>query len=144
MHIAASACCIMKPTEVLPMQRRTFAFHIALDAHLQTNAFIAGKCDLSTWMAQSVAAHDGVRRYVAGQGIRPGMLLGSKTIRFAEGAAAPAGIFRIRASPVFGGDSGMVAYECVVDEVSTGRRWAEARLACRVGGAGEAISDSQD
>ena len=96
------------------------------------------------WMAQSVAAHDGVRRYVAGQGIRPGMLLGSKTIRFAEGAAAPAGVFRIRASPVFGGDSGMVAYECVVDEVSTGRRWAEARLACRVGGAGEAISDSQD
>lgn len=95
------------------------------------------------WMAQSVAAHDGVRRHAQGQAIRPGMLLGSKKIRFIEGAATPAGVFRIRVRPVFGGNSGMVAYECFVDEVSTGRRWAEARLACRVGGGAEPISDQK-
>ncbi len=85
------------------------------------------------WMAQTVAAHDGVRRHGRGEGIRPGMLLGTKKLSVFEQALAPESEYAVRARHVFGGDTGMVSYDCEAFEIGSGRLQAKARLACRVG-----------
>ncbi|MFK7895767.1 MAG: hypothetical protein AB8G23_08035 [Myxococcota bacterium] len=103
----------------------------------------AGAWHALEWMAQTVAAHDGVRRHAAGESIRPGMLLGTKRLEVFGGDLQPGAEFDVRVRHVFGGDSGMVSYDCEVRESGgAGEVRAKARLACRVGTAGAPLVPS--
>ena len=85
------------------------------------------------WMAQAVAAHDGIRRHSRGEAIRPGMLLGTKKLELWDPVLHPALEYAVRVRHVFGGESGMVSYDAEVFRIDSGRLQAKARLACRVG-----------
>jgi uncharacterized membrane protein/predicted hotdog family 3-hydroxylacyl-ACP dehydratase/3-hydroxymyristoyl/3-hydroxydecanoyl-(acyl carrier protein) dehydratase len=85
------------------------------------------------WMAQCVAAHDGMERYRSSLPIRPGMLLGTQRFELTPDDFAEGESLIVSAIRVFGGDTGMVAYECRVEEEGSGRLRGSARLSCRVG-----------
>lgn len=65
-------------------------------------------------MAQAVAAHVGLRGWLAGRPPRPGVLLGSRAYR-ANAASVPAGTrLAVSAKASYADESGFGAYECAI------------------------------
>jgi predicted hotdog family 3-hydroxylacyl-ACP dehydratase len=80
-------------------------------------------------MAQCIAAHAGMVAHRTGEEPRIGLLLGTRRLtlhvpRFVQGQR-----LRVRARQTWGGDSGMVAFECAIED-DGGELLAEARLNC--------------
>ena len=99
----------------------------------QADGVEVGPCVALEWMAQCVAAHDGVARHRWGLPIRPGILLGTQRFELSSKNFKQGEAFLVTAVRILGGDTGMVSYDCSVKEVKSGRSRGSARLSCRIG-----------
>ena len=118
---------------------RCLARAASLHAGLGAGGEVGGWAAIE-WMAQAVAAHDGARRSLAGQPIRPGMLLGTPRLELAADAFQLEEAFWIDVRRVLGDDeSSMVVYEASVQRTSDGQPRAAARISCRIGSPGEPL-----
>ena len=79
------------------------------------------------YMAQCVAAHGGLASRARGEPPRPGLLLGSRRVRFATARFAPDRELRVEARHTRG-ESGLVAFDCEVREAAGGERLVWARV----------------
>jgi predicted hotdog family 3-hydroxylacyl-ACP dehydratase len=92
-----------------------------LDAHGAMPAWIGIEL-----MAQAVAAHVGLRGWLAGTPPKPGVLLGSRAYR-ASASSVPAGTrLQVSARTSYMDESGFAAYDCAIRTAE--RRVAEATL----------------
>lgn len=128
-HDQEETCCLVSPDDLGEFS----------SARGEAGAWVALE-----WMAQCVAAHDGVERQRRGLAIRPGMLLGTKRLEIDAGPFKRGETFYVTTRRIFGGDTGMVAYDCEVTEAGTGRKRATARLSCRVGMPGAPLVETPD
>jgi uncharacterized membrane protein/predicted hotdog family 3-hydroxylacyl-ACP dehydratase len=88
------------------------------------------------WMAQAVAVHAGLARRARGEAPCLGLLLGSKRVSFARSAYTRDEQLRVVVSRIWGGAFGAASFDCRVESIESGERWAEARLSCFVPEAG--------
>ncbi len=79
------------------------------------------------YMAQCAAAHGGLRCRALGEPPRPGLLLGSRRVRLHVDAFAPGQPLRVTARH-HRGETGLVAFDCRIDDAGSGRPLAEGRL----------------
>jgi predicted hotdog family 3-hydroxylacyl-ACP dehydratase len=77
-------------------------------------------------MAQCVAVHGGLAARARGEPLRPGLLLGSRRVRFGAQALPPREL-AVEARH-HRGDRGLVAFDCQVRDPSDGLRLVEGRL----------------
>ncbi|MDH3213403.1 MAG: hypothetical protein OEM05_13045 [Myxococcales bacterium] len=78
------------------------------------------------YMAQCVAVHGGLAARARGEPLRPGLLLGSRRVRFGAQALPPRELaVEVRHHR---GGRGLVAFDCQVRDPSDGRRLVEGRL----------------
>lgn len=95
------------------------------------------------WMAQAVAAHDGLRRLDAQEaartasGPRIGLLLGAKRARWHRPRLDRCADFDVEVVHLWGGTEGLAAFACRVLEADTGQLVAESQLSCFVPAPGE-------
>ena len=79
------------------------------------------------YMAQCVAAHGGLASRERAEPPRPGLLLGSRRVRFATASFAPNRELRVDARH-HRGESGLVAFDCEVREAAGGEPLVRARV----------------
>jgi predicted hotdog family 3-hydroxylacyl-ACP dehydratase len=82
------------------------------------------------YMAQCIAAHAGMVGREKGLPPQPGMLLGSRRVRFHTPRFAPGQRLRVCARHVWGSAPGLVAFDCTLEDAASGARLAEGRLNC--------------
>ena len=78
------------------------------------------------YMAQCVAVHGGLAARARGEALRPGLLLGSRRVRFGA-QNLPSRELTVEARH-HRGDSGLVAFDCEVRDPSDGRPLVEGRV----------------
>jgi predicted hotdog family 3-hydroxylacyl-ACP dehydratase len=69
-------------------------------------------------MAQAVAAHAGLRGWLAGKPPKPGVLLGSRLYRVGASRVAAGTLLRITARVSYADESGFGAYDCAIRDGS--------------------------
>ena len=79
------------------------------------------------YMAQCIAAHGGLVARALGEPLRPGVLLGSRRLRFGVGRFASDRELRVTARH-HRGERGLVSFDCEVREASGGPPLVEGRL----------------
>ena len=77
------------------------------------------------YMAQAVAALDGVRLCEAGQGVPPGYLLGTRRLEATDGYFQPGETLRITVHEVLQGENGLGVFSCLLGA-------AERSLSCQL------------
>ncbi|MGH0035907.1 MAG: 3-hydroxylacyl-ACP dehydratase [Myxococcota bacterium] len=82
------------------------------------------------FMAQCVAAHAGLVGRLAGEPPKIGLLVGSRRVRFHRAMYTAGQCLSVSARRTWGQDSGLVAFECAIDDARTDERLAEGRLNC--------------
>jgi predicted hotdog family 3-hydroxylacyl-ACP dehydratase len=82
------------------------------------------------FMAQCVAAHAGLAGRASGEPPRIGLLVGSRRVRFHRSAYSPGETLVVTARRTWGQETGLVAFECTIDDGETNERLAEGRLNC--------------
>ena len=85
-------------------------------------------------MAQCIAAHAGIEGRLLGEPPRVGLLLGSRRVRFHCPRYAPDQQLSVVAVRIWGRESGLVSFDCRVEDAGRKRRLAEGRLNCFVPG----------
>jgi len=81
-------------------------------------------------MAQCIAVHGGLAGRVAGERPRIGLLVGSRRVRFHRPEFRAGRTLRARARRTWGQATGLVSFDCSIDDAATGDLLAEARLNC--------------
>jgi predicted hotdog family 3-hydroxylacyl-ACP dehydratase len=95
-----------------------------------TSVIVSGQVPFSGWyleqdktmpswisiemMAQAIAVHIGLESRQHGGPVKPGMLIGCKSLEILISAFEASEKFRVRAEVVYRDDSGFAAYDCVV------------------------------
>lgn len=82
------------------------------------------------YMAQCIAAHSGLVGRAAGIPPRLGFLLGSRRVSFYAPCYRRGQTLRATARRVWGKTSGMVSWDCSLEDADTGELLAEGRLNC--------------
>lgn len=82
------------------------------------------------YMAQCIAAHGTLMALASKETPRIGLLLGSRRIRMHSGHFVTGQQLVARATPVWGGREGLVAFECSLECANTRALLAEGRLNC--------------
>jgi predicted hotdog family 3-hydroxylacyl-ACP dehydratase len=105
---------------------------VAIDAQ---TLFVQGDGAVGSWvgieyMAQCVAAHAGLLARAMGKEPRVGYLVSSRRLRFHAPRFVPGQELRISAAQLWGGQQGMVSFQCKVEDVSSGALLVEGRLNC--------------
>jgi len=101
----------------------------------QCALFTAADGSLPCWvgielMAQCIAVHAGLMGRAQGQPPRIGFLLGARRIRFHQPRYEAGQSVEVTATHVWGGELGMVAFDCSIVARSSGVLLADARLNC--------------
>jgi predicted hotdog family 3-hydroxylacyl-ACP dehydratase len=78
------------------------------------------------YMAQCVAVHGGLAARARGEALRPGLLLGSRRLRFGA-QSLPSRELRVEARH-HRGETGLLAFDCEVRDPSDGRSLVEGRV----------------
>jgi predicted hotdog family 3-hydroxylacyl-ACP dehydratase len=81
-------------------------------------------------MAQCVAAHAGLVGRAAGTQPRVGFLLGSRRVRFHRPRFLPGQTLKVSARHEWGAETGLVAFECAIEDAQSGECLAAGRLNC--------------
>jgi predicted hotdog family 3-hydroxylacyl-ACP dehydratase len=82
------------------------------------------------YMAQCVAAHAGMLGRAVGAEPRVGYLVSSRRLRFHAPRFVPGQQLRVSAAQLWGGQQGMVSFQCKVEDASSGALLVEGRLNC--------------
>jgi predicted hotdog family 3-hydroxylacyl-ACP dehydratase len=82
------------------------------------------------YMAQCIAAHAGLLARAAGRPPRVGFLVGSRSLRFHAERFRAGQRLAISAAHLWGQESGMVTFECRIEDEASGRLLVEGRLNC--------------
>ena len=67
------------------------------------------------YMAQAVAALDGIRLREAGRGVPPGYLLGTRRLEQTDGYFQPGATLRITVQEVLQGENGLGIFSCLLE-----------------------------
>jgi len=91
--------------------------------------------DVPAWvglefLAQCIAAHAGLIGREAGASPKLGFLLGSRRLRFHTARFGRGSSLLVKVTRVWGGSSGMVAFDCSIEDRQTGERLVDGRLTC--------------
>jgi predicted hotdog family 3-hydroxylacyl-ACP dehydratase len=105
---------------------------VSIDAQ---ELFVQGDGGIGSWvgveyMAQCVAAHAGLLGRAVGQEPRVGYLVSSRSLRFHAPRFVPGQELRVSAVQLWGGQGGMVSFQCKVEDASSGALLVEGRLNC--------------
>jgi predicted hotdog family 3-hydroxylacyl-ACP dehydratase len=92
-------------------------------------------------MAQCIAAHAGLCGWAAAGPVRAGLLLGTRRMEFYCPRYIPGQSLRIRARRSWGKTSGMVRFDCSIEDDATGAMLAVASLNCFLPPAGSELLD---
>ncbi len=79
------------------------------------------------YMAQCVAAHGGLVSRARAESPRPGLLLGSRRVRFSTASFSPERELRVEARHHHG-ESGLVAFDCEIRDAAGGEPLVRARV----------------
>ena len=117
---------------VLEHARDATACSVAIAAQ---TLFVQGDGSVGSWvgveyMAQCVAAHAGLHARAMGKQPRVGYLVSSRRLRFHAPRFVPGQELRISVAQLWGGQQGMVSFECKVEDASSGALLVEGRLNC--------------
>jgi len=82
------------------------------------------------FMAQCIGAHAGLAAGGRGEAPRMGFLLGSRRIQFHCARYRPGQSLRVTAVHLWGEPPGLVAFNCSIEDASSGDCLAEGRLNC--------------
>jgi predicted hotdog family 3-hydroxylacyl-ACP dehydratase len=91
------------------------------------------------YMAQCIAAHAGLAARADGNLPRIGFLLGTRRAVFHCDRFEPGTTLRASAERTWGGEEGMVSFECRLEDSDSGALLAEARLNCYLPREGEEL-----
>lgn len=80
------------------------------------------------YLAQSIAALNGLRRRQLGASVDLGMLISARRVSFSQAYFPEGGVLHVRIHEVAGGDTGMAAYRCMISDGRTGVLLAEGQL----------------
>ena len=105
---------------------------VAVDAQ---TLFVQHDGSIGSWvgieyMAQCVAAHAGMLARALGQEPRVGYLVSSRRLRFHAPRFVPGQELRVSAAQLWGGQKGMVSFQCRVEDAGSGELLVEGRLNC--------------
>jgi predicted hotdog family 3-hydroxylacyl-ACP dehydratase len=105
---------------------------VAIDAQ---QLFVQRDGSIGSWvgveyMAQCIGAHAGLLARAVGAEPRVGYLVSSRRLRFHAPRFVPGQELRISAAQLWGGQKGMVCFECKVEDASSGTLLVEGRLNC--------------
>ena len=95
------------------------------------------------YMAQCIAVHGGLQALAQGEPLRPGVLLGSRRLRFGVQRFARGRELRVSARR-HGGERGLVAFDCEVWDASGGPPLVEGRLNVYIVGSFEELEAVRD
>jgi len=117
---------------VLAHERKATACSLAIDAQ---ELFRQDDGSVAIWvgveyMAQCVAAHAGLIARAAGLEPRVGYLVSSRRLRFHASRFDPGQRLHISAAQLWGGDEGLVAFQCRIEDARSGALLVEGRLNC--------------
>jgi predicted hotdog family 3-hydroxylacyl-ACP dehydratase len=110
----------------------------------QCGLFTDARGDLPCWvgvelMAQCIAVHAGMLGRAQGLPPRIGFLLGARRVSFHRPRFAAGEMVDVTATHVWGGDLGMVAFDCTIVARGSGELLADARLNCFLPREGELL-----
>jgi predicted hotdog family 3-hydroxylacyl-ACP dehydratase len=119
-------------TRVLAHAREGTSCTVAIDAQ---DLFRAHDGTIASWigveyMAQCVAAHAGLIGRAAQREPRVGYLVSSRRLRFHVPRFDAGQTLRVSASQLWGGEQGLVAFQCKVEDHGSGALLVEGRLNC--------------
>lgn len=105
---------------------------VAIDAQ---RLFVQRDGSVGSWvgveyMAQCVGAHAGMIARAAGEEPRVGYLVSSRRLRFHAPRFVPGQELRVSAVQLWGGQQGMVSFQCKIEDASSGALLVEGRLNC--------------
>jgi predicted hotdog family 3-hydroxylacyl-ACP dehydratase len=119
-------------TRVLAHERAGTSCAVAID---EQHLFRADDGSIASWigveyMAQCVAAHAGLMGRSLQRAPRVGYLVSSRRLRFHVPRFEPGQTLRVSAAQVWGGEQGMVSFQCRIEDHGSGTLLAEGRLNC--------------
>src|SRR5262245_31438808 len=117
---------------VLAHARDATACAVAIDAQ---ELFVQRDGSVGSWvgveyMAQCVGAHAGMIARAAGHEPRVGYLVSSRRLRFHAPRFVPGQELRVSAVQLWGGQQGMVSFQCKIEDAGSGALLVEGRLNC--------------
>jgi len=129
------------PTRVLFHDRTRTECVVAIDRQF---LFVEPDGGVPAWigieyMAQCIAAHAGLAARAEGNAPRIGFLLGTRRVDFHCDRFEPGTTLRASAERTWGGEEGMVSFECRLADADSGALLAEARLNCYLPPEGEGL-----
>jgi predicted hotdog family 3-hydroxylacyl-ACP dehydratase len=140
-EVVPHAGAMVFPTRVLAHDRARTVCAVAID---RQSLFVESDGGVPAWvgieyMAQCIAAHAGLVARADGNEPRIGFLLGSRRVVFHCDRFEPGTILRASAERTWGGEDGMVSFECQLEDSHSGALLAEARLNCYLPPEGEGL-----
>lgn len=80
------------------------------------------------YMAQAIAAHAGYKAHLRGDPVKVGFLLGARRYQCNVPAFTLGSVLHVRIQHAMQGDNGLAAFECSIDDASTGAPLAHATV----------------
>ena len=119
-------------TRVLAHERSGTACAVAID---EQELFRQSDGSVGSWigveyMAQCVAAHAGLVGRANRRAPRVGYLVSSRRLRFHVPRFDPGQMLRVSTAQLWGGERGMVAFQCKIEDQASGALLVEGRLNC--------------